>query len=222
MSTAESADEERLHWTGLPPHAVRVALIILVVVLTLDVLGQFIIGVERSWDALVQGRVLDAWDLLKAVSIAILLWAAARAARSRNLAAFGLLFLLIGFEDQAQIHFWAGKLLGRLIQSADLAERQTAFRLGQTIALIAVATIGAALVWSWRRPALRSLRRSRTILSTLLVLLFLLAVVLNFVGSMIETEWLRIAEEVSERLVLSTAVAYAAGLAAVREWWALP
>ena len=211
-----------LHWTGLPPHAVRVALVALVGVLALDVSGQLIIVVARSWDALVQGQILDAWDLVKGAAICFLLWKAARAARSWNLAAFGLLFLLIGFGDQIRIHSWAGQLLGRLLQSGGQVERQVALQIGQALALVLMATAGGALVWSWRQPALLSLRRSRTILSTLLVLMFLLAAVLNFVGSMMTSAWLSIAEEVGERLVLSAAVAYACGLAAVREWWTLP
>lgn len=219
---SENPGEEQLHWTGLPQPARRVALLVLVVVLALDLSGQLVVVVERSWDSIIQGRILNAWDLAKAAVVAALLVWGARESRSRNLAAFGILFLLIGLEDQVRFHAGAGRVLSRILRSTNLFEGRQALDIGESLALIALAAGGAALVWSWRRPALRSLRRGRLILSILLIALFGLAVVVNYVGNLTRTQWLGIAEEVGERFVLTLTVAYAAGLATVREWWMLP
>ena len=166
--------------------------------------------------------MLNAWDFGKAIAIGLLLSWTARGARAPNLGAFGLLFLVIGIEDQLRFHSFAGRILGGFLRSVYMIEGGAETRIGEFIALLVMAAAGALLVWGWRRPARRSLRRARLVLSALLVALFMFAVVLNVMDGSWSLEELRIAEEVGERLVLTAAVAYAAGLSSVKDWRALP
>ncbi len=80
--------------------------------LTVDVL---VTGLEVVTDNLVAGRsaLLDIWDTAKVFAIAaVTVWTAGRL-RSRGLAIFAAVFVLIGVED---LFFWHGRL-GRILSA---------------------------------------------------------------------------------------------------------
>jgi len=223
---ASSAREDELPWSGLPSKALQVALFSLAVAVFFDGVLEAaamarggVMSLTGHWD------LLGAWDILKTLLIAAALLVTARRSRSQVFTALGLLFLIIGIEDQVALHAPLGHFLAsalRIDTWSNLWGVQGSHKIGEFLVLGLFGTLAFLLTWARKRPPLRTLRRARGVLTMLLVLLFFFAGVVDFINSIYGGPVWEFIEETGERISLSLSVAYAVGLVSIKEWWSMP
>lgn len=186
------------------------ATLVVLGVLTVDAL---VTGLELVTGNLVDGRsaLLDIWDTAKVFAIAaVSIWTAGRL-RSRGLATFAAVFVLIGVED---LYFWHGQL-GEIVSAYfdfGFLPAADSSAWGEFLALTAVAAVGGILAWtvSDRWPGYRTVRRQLTLM---LIALFFFATIVDLVADASgQNPILTLIEETGERFTLSMMGGYMAGL----------
>jgi len=169
--------------------------------------------------------LLGTWDIIKTLLMMVALLVTAGRSRSRVFTALGLLFLVIGIEDQVALHAPLGHYLAgalRIETWSTLWDVPGSHKIGEFLVLGLFGVLAFVLTWTRRRPPLRTLRRARTVLTLLLVVLFFFAGVVDFINSIYGGPVLEFIEETGERISLSVSLAYAVGLVSIREWWSMP
>jgi hypothetical protein len=186
------------------------ATLVVLGLLTVDVL---VTGLEVVTGNLVEGRsaLLDIWDTAKVFAIAaVSIWTAGRL-RSRGLAIFAAVFVLIGVEDLSFWHGRFGRILSAYFDFGFLPAADSS-AWGEFLALTAVAALGGILAWtvSDRWPGYRTVRRHLTLM---LVVLFFFATVADLIADASgQNPLLTLIEETGERFTLSMIGGYMAGL----------
>jgi hypothetical protein len=222
LDRSTTAGQPPLHWSGLPADARRLAWILLFAVVIVDGIIQYATLRRRGWPALAGGEnLLGFWDLAQALAVGIALIYTAGRTESRPIATLGGLFLLVGIEDQIEIH-------GRLGDGiADLFDFQSwipgigeygASNIGQFVAMALFGVVAFVLVWAGRAPAVPGLRRARVVLTGLLILMFFFAVVVDLVTAAERSLEILLVEELGERSVLGLAAVYSLSLLSVSTW----
>lgn len=206
--------------SGLPAGARRVALVVLVGVLAVDVSLQaaeiLLFGVGQLDGA---GNFLAAWDLVKASLAAVALIFVAWQFRSKTFAAFGAVYFVVATEDLLGFHHAAGHRAAALLRAVVpdvgwvVAHAQP---IGQFLVMTLLAVVGFAFIWVWKRPKDHTARRARLVLTGILVTLYFFAGGVDFLGAMLPGKLWPAVEESGERLVMTVSLAYAMGLASVR------
>jgi hypothetical protein len=164
----------------------------------------------------VGGPALDTWGFIEALLCAVGLAAVAWWARSAAWGMFAAVFVLIAIQDRVSWHGEAGRRLARAFDLTWLTRvvKAPPSAWGSFLVLVAVAAIGAvAARFAWSARPL--LRRPAAVLSGLLAALFLFAGVANLWGSARPDLPLGWVEELGEALVMSLALGYVSGLAAL-------
>jgi len=200
--------------------AARIAFTIIVLGLVLDAVFE-VIGARRSGlDRLDgSGDFLGAWDLLKSLVTVGALLLVARRFRSMPIAAFGIVYFLVEAEDQLDLHIVFGDRVARLIRSMvhgggwEVAQAQP---LAELAVLTFFAVAGFGLIWVWKGPPNAIARSARLVFTGLLVVLYLFAAGVDFLGAILSSKWPPALEETGERVVMTLSLGYALGLAAVR------
>lgn len=225
-TTSNDATRRPVHWTGLPTRSREIALFALVATVLVDLLLQFLAFRESGVDGLTGGQdLLGSWDLAKAIAAGGALLLAARRSQRHLLGAMGFVFVIIGIEDMIALHAVVGHALADLIRFDTWVPGVGVYGSHQLGEFISMGLFGAAafvFVWARRSPYNRTLQRVRMILTLLLVAMFVFAGFVDLLASAEGELVPALAEEVGERLTLTLAMAYASGVAAVRNWWALP
>ncbi|NIA25418.1 MAG: hypothetical protein GWP04_07585, partial [Gammaproteobacteria bacterium] len=139
--------------------------------------------------------------------------------RSEAFAAFGIVYFVVASEDQLALHHVAGRRAASMIHAAlsDMGWVSVhAQAVGQLLVLTLLAAAGLALIWVWKRPASKAERRARLILTGLLIILYVFAGGVDFLGSILPGRLWPAIEESGERLAMTLSLAYAAGLVSIR------
>jgi hypothetical protein len=206
----------RPHWTGLSPAGVRKAWILLGTIFVIDVVLQFFSALDGGRVALGDSRsLLGMWDLAKAISIGTALIYLAGRTRWRPMATLGVLFLVVGIEDQIAIHGELGKAIAGLVRFEAWIPgigRYGAINLGEFFAMGLFAVAAFFLIWTGPRAPDRVLNRARTIFTLLLVGMFFFAGVIDLMTAAGRNLTTMLIEELGERGVLSLSTVYALSL----------
>lgn len=201
---------------GLPVAAARITLVVIVGTLVADAALQAAeISLFGAGGLDGYGNFLAPWDLVKAIlTVAALLFVAERY-RSKPFAAFAVVYFLVEAEDQLGLHHAAGlriaNVLVRILPGSWIAAH--ARPVGTFIFMTAFALIGFGMIWVWKGPRDRRARRARLVLTGLLVVLYLLAGVLNFLDTVFPSKWWPALEETGERVLMTLSLGYSLGLA---------
>ena len=81
--------------------------------------------------------------------------------------------------------------------------------------------IALRFAWGGPRPAQITVQRVRTLLTILLLGLFIFAGVVDLFNGAWGWDF-EVIEEVGERAIVTLTTAYSIGLASIKEWWLLP
>jgi hypothetical protein len=200
---------------GLPLPAARVTVTVIVVTLVVDTTLQAAgIGIYGARGLDGSGNFLGSWDLLKAVATVLALLWVAWTLRSRPFAAFGIVYFLVEAEDQLGLHHAAGarvaKVLVRVMPGSWVAAHSRP--VGTFVVMTLFALVGFGLIWVWEGPREAHARRARLVLTGLLVVLYLVAGVLNFLDTVYPSKWWPALEETGERVIMTLSLGYSLGL----------
>lgn len=206
----------------MPSDARKVAWLLLIVVAIIDGVIHYATLRRRGWPALAGGEnLLGFWDLAQALAVGIALIYTAGRTESRPIAILGALFLLVGIEDQIEIHGRLGDAIADLFQFQSWIPGIGAYgahNIGEFVAMALFGVVAFVLVWTGRAPTHSGLRRARIILTGLLVLMFFFAVVVDLVTAAERSLRILLVEELGERGVLSLAAVYSLSLASIKTW----
>ena len=220
--SAEPKAATRIHWSGLPPDARRLAWILLVAIVIVDGIIQYAALRNRGRPALAGGEnLLGFWDLSKALAIGIALVYTAGRAESRSTGTLGALFLIVGIEDQIAIHGRLGELIADLFRFDAWIPgigQYGAVNIGEAVAMAIFGIVAFVLIWTGPRPRHQSLRSAQVILTVMLVAMFFFAVVIDLITAAGRSLTSLLVEELGERGVLSLAAVYSLSLASVKDW----
>ena len=206
----------------MPSEARRLAWVLLVVIVIIDGVIQYATLRRRGWPALAGGEnLLGFWDLAQALAVGTALIYTAGRAESRPIATLGALFLLVGIEDQIEIHGRLGDAIADLFQFQSWIPGIGAYgahNIGEFVAMALFGVVAFTLIWTGRTPVDPHLRRARVVLTGLLILMFLFAVVIDLVTAAGRSLTILLIEELGERGVLSLAAVYSLSLASFKDW----
>lgn len=209
------------HWTGLPPHARRLAWVLLVIIVLIDGIIQYAALRHRGRPALAGGEnLLGFWDLSKALAVGIALIYTAGRAESRSTGTLGALFLIVGIEDQIAIHGRLGEMIADTVRFDAWIPgigRYGAVNIGEAVAMAIFGIVAFILIWTGPRPRQHSLRHARVTLTVLLVAMFFFAVVIDLMTAAGRSLTSLLIEELGERGVLSLAAVYSLSLVSVKD-----
>lgn len=196
-------------------------MILLGAIFVVDVLVQFVTVSQSGREALGSSRsLLGMWDLAKAMAVGTALIYTAGRVTWRPMAVLGVLFLVVGIEDQIAIHAELGRAIADLFRFDSWIPgigRYGAVSLGEFIAMALVGFFAFLLIWAGRRPPTRRLGRARGIFTLLLVAMFFFAGFIDLVTAAGSNLTTMLIEELGERAVLSLSAVYALSLA-----WSYP
>jgi hypothetical protein len=206
----------RLHWTGLSPEGLRLAWILLGTVFIIDVVLQLFAALQGGRVALGNSRsLLGMWDLAKAITVGTALIYTAGRITWRPIATLGVLFLIVGIEDQIAIHGELGKAIAGLVRFDAWIPgigRYGANNLGEFFAMAIFGLVAFLLIWAHRASPDRTMSRARLIFTILLVVMFFFAGVIDLMTAAGRSLTTMLIEELGERATLSLSVVYALSL----------
>jgi hypothetical protein len=206
----------RFHWTGLSPEGLRLAWILLGTVFIIDVVLQLAAALQGGRVALGNSRsLLGMWDLAKAITVGTALIYTAGRIAWRPIATLGVLFVLVGIEDQIAIHGELGKAIAGLIRFDAWIPGVGAYgaiNIGEFLAMATFGVVAFVLIWSHRVPPDRTMGRARLILTILLVAMFFFAGVIDLITAAERNLTSMLIEELGERGALSLSVVYVLSL----------
>ena len=214
--TADPDPLARSHWTGLSPSGLRLAWTLLAAVFVIDVIVQLVTALQGGRAALGNSRsLLGMWDLAKAIAVGTALIYTAGRTAWRPIAALGVLFLVVGIEDQIAIHGELGRAIGDLVRFDAWIPgigRYGAINLGEFFAMGLIGVVAFILIWAGRPAPSQGLSRARVIFTLLLVAMFLFAGVVDLMTAARHSLTTVLIEELGERAVLSLSAVYALSL----------
>jgi hypothetical protein len=186
-------------------------------IFVIDVLVQFFTVSQSGRAALGSSRsLLGMWDLAKAMAVGTALIHTAGRVAWRPIAVLGVLFLVVGIEDQIAIHGELGRATADLFRFDSWLPgvgRYGAVGLGEFLAMAFVGFIAFLLIWAGRRPPTRQLGRARGIFTLLLAAMFFFAGFIDLMTAAYSSLTTMLIEELGERAVLSLSAVYALSLA---------
>ncbi len=206
-----------LHWTGLSAAGVRLAWIVLGTIFVIDVVLQLLAALDMGRPALGDSRsLLGMWDLAKAITIGTVLIYTAGRTRWRPVATLGVLFVVVGIEDQIAIHGELGRAIAGVLRFEAWIPGiggYGAVNLGEFLAMGLFGIVAFVLIWTGPPAPDRTLARVRTVVTVLLVAMFFFAGVVDLFTAAGRSLTTMLVEELGERGVLSLSAVYAVSLA---------
>jgi hypothetical protein len=155
------------------------------------------------------------WDLAKAITVGTALIYTAGRIAWRPIATLGVLFVLVGIEDQIAIHGELGKAIAGLLRFDAWIPGVGAYgaiNIGEFFAMATFGVVAFVLIWSHRVPPDRTMGRARLILTILLVAMFFFAGVIDLITAAERNLTSMLIEELGERGALSLSVVYVLSL----------
>ncbi|MDH3398730.1 MAG: hypothetical protein OEM81_13005 [Acidimicrobiia bacterium] len=195
---------------------------LLIIVVVVDGVIQYVTLRQRGRPALAGGEdLLGFWDLAKALAVGIALVYTAGRTESRAVGTLGALFLVVGIEDQIEIHGRLGKVIADLFRFDAWIPgigRYGALNIGEAVAMALFGGVAFILIWTGPKPHYPGLQRARVILTVLLVAMFFFAVIIDLVTAAGRSLASFLIEELGERGVLSLAAVYCLSLVSIKDW----
>ncbi|MGZ5384953.1 MAG: DUF5671 domain-containing protein, partial [Acidimicrobiia bacterium] len=133
----------------------------------------------------------------------------------RPIATLGVLFVLVGIEDQIAIHGELGKAIAGLLRFNAWIPGVGAYganNIGEFLAMAIFGVVAFVLIWAHREPPDRTMGRARLILTILLVAMFFFAGVIDLITAAGRSLTSMLIEELGERGALSLSVVYVLSL----------
>lgn len=212
----DSNPTDPLHWTGLSPEGLRLAWILLGTVFVIDVILQLFAALDGGRPALGNSRsLLGMWDLAKAITVGTALIYTAGRIAWRPMATLGVLFVVVGIEDQIAIHGELGKAIAGLVRFDAWIPGIGAYganNLGEFFAMAIFGVVAFVLIWAHRVSPDRTMSRARLIFTILLVAMFFFAGVIDLITAAERSVTSMLIEELGERATLSLSAVYAVSL----------
>lgn len=191
--------------------------ILLGAIFAIDVVVQVTAVLQSGRSGLGGSRsLLGMWDLAKAIAVGTALIHTSGRTLWRPIGTLGVLFLVVGIEDQIAVHAQLGGMIADLFRFEDWIPdigSYGATNLGEFLAMAMFAFLAFLLIWAGQKSPSQILRRARVILTLLLVAMFFFAGVVDLITAANRGSIAVLIEELGERAVLSLSVVYAVSLA---------
>jgi len=217
-----AAREAISHWSGLPAYARRRAVRLFWAILFINAVLQFFTLRLYGREALAgTDNLVALWDLALAVTVGTSLIFIAGRSESRAFGTIGVLYIIIGIEDQIALHGKLGAAIADLLRFDQWIPgigEYGAVNIGEFVAMGTFGVVAFLLIWHGQRPADATLRKARMVFTILLVGLFFFAVVIDLVTAAEQNLTILLIEELGERSVLSLSAIYALSLMTITSW----